>query len=238
MEHSWNGGERIDTALEAERATDRNVRPARVIACGMIAREVLAVRALCGLDHVELVALPAQWHFEPHRIAAGVAAAVAEARENGIEDVFVGYADCGTGGELAALCRELSVTMLPGPHCFAIYQAERPSEATIERDLRTFYVTDFLARQPDAFLWRPLGLDRHPELTPLYFGAYEAVAYLAQTEDDDLLASARRIAERLGLRFEKRATGYGDLPDLIARWDAERSAVSSPAPLAHAKGAT
>ena len=183
----------------------------RVIACGMIAREVSAILSQPPLAHVELTCLPAQWHFEPHRIAEGVRAAIAEARRDGIERVLVGYADCGTGGALDRVCEAEGVERLPGPHCFAFYQGVGRAQALAEHDMTSFFVTDFLARQPDAFLWRPLGLDRHPELAETYFGAYERVVYLAQTRHAALDASARRIADRLGLAFERRDTGYGDL---------------------------
>ena len=197
----------------------------------MIAREVRAVRELSGLEHIELTALPAAWHFEPQRIAAGVERAVAEARADGVDEIFVGYADCGTGGQLERACRRLGVAMLPGPHCFAVYQGLETARAFEDRDLRSFYVTDFLARQPDAFLWRPLGLDRHPELVEQYFGAYERVVYLAQSEDERLLTSARAIADRLGLTFELRRTGYGELTELLSRW-------ADSSPLARTNGAT
>ena len=39
-----------------------------VIACGMLAREVLAVRQQAGLDHLDLTCLPAEFHFRPDRI--------------------------------------------------------------------------------------------------------------------------------------------------------------------------
>ena len=183
----------------------------RVIACGMIAREAAAILAQPPLAHVELTCLPARWHFEPHRIAEGVREAVEAARTEGIERILVGYADCGTGGALDRVCEALGVERLPGPHCFAFYQGVERAEALAERDMTSFFVTDFLARQPDAFLWRPLGLDRHPELRDAYFGHYERVVFLAQTEDGALTASAERIAARLDLPMERRVTGYGDL---------------------------
>ena len=177
----------------------------------MIAREAAAVLAQPPLAHVELTCLPARWHFEPHRIAEGVREAVFRARAEGVDEVLVGYADCGTGGALDRVCEELGVARLPGPHCFAFYQGVERAEALAERDMTSFFVTDFLARQPDAFLWRPLGLDRHPELTETYFGHYERIVLLAQTDDAALTRSAERIAARLGLPMETRRTGYGDL---------------------------
>lgn len=177
----------------------------------MIAREVRSVLDQPPLSHVSLECLPAQWHFAPERIADGVRDAVGRARDGGAEHILVGYGDCGTGGALDRVCAELRVERLPGPHCFAFYQGAARAEANAERDATSFFVTDFLARQPDAFLWRPLGLDRHPELRDVYFAGYERVAFLTQTVDAVLLGSARAIAERLGLAFEHRHTGYGDL---------------------------
>ena len=54
-----------------------------------------------------------------------------------------------------------------------------------------FFLTDFLARQFEAFVIEPLGLDRHPELRDMYFGNYRRLVYLAQTEDEELDAKAR-----------------------------------------------
>ena len=113
-----------------ERASAEKVR---VIACGAIAREVLAVTRANGLDHVDLHCLPAIWHAYPDRIAPGVRAAVEEARSEGFSRVFVGYADCGTGGLLDRVCEELGVERIAGPHCYEMYggaafdPATRPS---------------------------------------------------------------------------------------------------------------
>jgi hypothetical protein len=45
----------------------------------------------------------------------------------------------------------------------------------------------------------------------MYFGNYRRVVYLSQTDDPDLLAMARRAADRLGLSFEHRPTGVANL---------------------------
>jgi hypothetical protein len=60
-------------------------------------------------------------------------------------------------------------------------------------------------------VWQGLGLDRHPELLPMYFGNYTRLVYLAQTDDADLLAAAHAAADRLGLDMIVEQTGYGDL---------------------------
>ena len=62
-------------------------------------------------------------------------------------------------------------------------------------------------------------LDRHPELRDMIFGNYEALVYLAQTEDPALDSEAERCAQRLGLRYERRFTGYGDLSAALATLD-------------------
>ena len=182
-----------------------------VIACGMIAREVIAVKEKLGLDHLDLTCLPAELHYYPDRIPPALDAAIAKAKAEGFENVFVGYADCGTGGLIDRVCERHGVARLEGPHCFAAYQGLDAFARVEDDDMTAFYMTDFLCRQFDAFFMKPLGLDRHPELAQDYFGNYEKLVYLAQTDDATLEAVARRAAAMLGLAYEKRLTGYGDL---------------------------
>jgi len=61
-----------------------------------------------------------------------------------------------------------------------------------------------------------LGLDRHPELFDAYFGNYRKLVYLAQIEDADLRTQAEAAATRLGLVFDYRYTGYGELEQFMA----------------------
>lgn len=182
-----------------------------IIACGMLAREILAVKAANGLDHLELTCLPAEYHFHPDRIAPGIDAAITRARADGWANIFVGYADCGTGGMLDRVCEKHAVKRIAGPHCFAFYQGLEAFDAVSDGDITAFYFTDFLCRQFDAFFIKPLGLDRHPELARDLFGNYEKVVYLAQTDDAELEKVAVDAAKMLGLAYEKRFTGYGDL---------------------------
>lgn len=198
-----------------------------VIACGMLAREILAVTAQNGLGHVELACLPAEFHFHPDRIAPAVEKAVAKGRAEGFGEILVGYGDCGTGGGLDRLCARLGVRRLQGPHCFAFYQGAAAFEALGEDDMTAFYMTDFLCRQFDSFFLRPLGLDRHPELAAEYFGHYERLVYLAQTDDPALSAVAETAAKLLGLRYERRFTGYGDLVPALTRMDGRTDAATA-----------
>ncbi len=184
-----------------------------IIACGALAREIVELCRVNGWDHMDLQCLPAILHNHPERIAPAVEAAVME-RRAGYETVFVAYGDCGTGGGLAALCGKLGVEMLEGPHCYSFFEGN--AEFAARGEMTAFYLTDFLVRQFEAFVWKPLGLDRHPELREMYFGNYESLVYQAQTEDARLTALAQSHAERLGLRFERRFTGYGDLAHALA----------------------
>lgn len=181
----------------------------------MLAREILAIKDDLRLDHLDLTCLPADLHFHPDRIAPAMDEALTKARAQGYAHVFVGYADCGTGGMLDRVCEKHGVERMAGPHCFAFYQGLERFEAAGEEDMTAFYMTDFLCRHFDSFFIRPLGLDRHPELAADYFGNYEKLVYLAQTDDPDLDRVAEDAARMLGLAYEHRATGYGDLTSAL-----------------------
>ncbi|MEM7295156.1 MAG: DUF1638 domain-containing protein [Pseudomonadota bacterium] len=181
-----------------------------LLACGALAREILALIELNGWSHMALTCLPAKLHLYPDRIVPAVEAAVAHHR-GAYEQIFVAYADCGTGGLLQAKCAELGIEMIAGPHCYSFFEGNDAFAARAEQDFTTFFLTDFLVKQFDAFVWRPMGLDRHPELLPMYFGHYQKLIYQAQTDDPALTEKAIDCAERLGLSFERRFTGYGDL---------------------------
>jgi hypothetical protein len=187
----------------------------RIIACGALAREIGEIIAADRLDHIDLVCLPAILHNRPEKIPGAVRRAIREARATGYSRIAVGYADCGTGGLLDKVCDEEGVSRIAGPHCYAFYWGNLSFARRDDADIDAFFLTDFLARQFEAFVVEPLGLDRHPELRDAYFGNYRRLVYLAQTDDPTLDAKARAAAELLGLQYEKRATGFGDLPDFV-----------------------
>ncbi|MDA3888079.1 MAG: DUF1638 domain-containing protein [Allgaiera sp.] len=200
---------------------EEGLAPARrgrilLLACGALAHEILALKRANGWDHMDLHCLPANLHLWPDRIPAAVEAAVKAARDR-YETVFVVYADCGTGGLLQAKCAELGVEMVAGPHCYSFFEGNAVFAAHAEDEITAFYLTDFLVRQFDAFVWKPMGLDRHPELRDMLFGNYEKLVYQAQTNDPALDAKARDAARRLGLSYERRFTGYGDLETELQR---------------------
>jgi hypothetical protein len=202
-----------DGALTAEGLAPEGRGRVLILACGALAHEITALIRVNGWSHLDLHCLPAILHNHPERIAPAVAEAL-EAAQGRYARVFVAYADCGTGGALARVCAAHGAEMIAGPHCYAFFDG---LERFAGRDeITAFYVTDFLARQFDAFVTKPLGLDRHPELREMYFGHYETLVYLAQTEDAALTEKARAAARALGLAFERRATGYGDLAPALA----------------------
>ncbi|QBF32105.1 DUF1638 domain-containing protein [Thalassococcus sp. S3] len=187
-----------------------------IVACGALAREILALIDRNGWSHLDLTCLPAIYHNHPEKITGAVREAVAQHR-NRYSDIFVAYADCGTGGQLQAACADMGVEMIEGPHCYAFFEGNQTFAERGETEITAFYLTDFLVRQFDAFVWRPLGLDRHPELRDMYFAHYEKLVYQSQTDDPALTEKARDAADRLGLAFERRSTGYGDLATHLAR---------------------
>jgi hypothetical protein len=205
--------------LEEEVAFDGAARQRRVLvlACGAIAREVLAVIALNGWTHVDVRCLPAKLHSRPERIPAAVDAKLTELAGR-YDRVFVAYADCGTGGALDPVLERHGVERLPGAHCYGFLAGNDAWDAMHEEEPATFYLTDFLARHFDALVVRALKLDSHPELMTLVFGNYRRLVYLAQTDDDDLDRRDEAAAELLGLAYERRRTGYGELVPSLTRF--------------------
>lgn len=187
---------------------------ALLIACGALAHEILALIRMNGWDHLDLQCLPANLHLYPDRITPAVEAAVHEHRAH-YGRIMIVYADCGTGGILQEKCKELGVEMVEGPHCYSFFEGNAAFAAHAETEFTAFYLTDFLVRQFDAFVWRPMGLDRHPGLRDMYFGNYTKLVYQAQTNDPALDAKAEDCARRLGLAYERRFTGYGDLHTVL-----------------------
>jgi hypothetical protein len=192
-------------------------RPAPLIlACGALAADLRAVLDANGLGpHLEVEYLPANLHNRPDAIVPALRPRLVAACDAG-RLVFVAYADCGTGGALdTLLCEFPGVRRLAGAHCYEMFAGSARFDALQREELGTFYLTDFLAKHFDALVWSGLGLDRHPELRDLYFGAYRRVVLLAQSPDSTVRAQARDAAARLGLEFVHSPTGREELGDAI-----------------------
>ena len=190
--------------------SQQGTAPAAVITCSAILREIVALSRANGWTHLEPLCISSEVHNTPEKIPGAVKALIDQAKAKG-QDVFVAFADCGTGGLLDALLEEEGVDRIPGAHCYEFYSGKDQFARFHEDEIGTFYLTDFLVRHFDRLVIRGLGLDRKPELEPLYFGNYRKLLYLAQSEDPDLLEKAKAAAQRLGLEFEYHFSGSGDL---------------------------
>ena len=187
-----------------------------VIGCGALANELVALTRRAGLPAMDLTCLPASLHNRPERIPAAVQARIRRARRDGYDRIFVAYADCGTGGLLDNVLDEEGVARLEGAHCYEVYAGRAAFAALHDDEPGTFYLTDYLVRNFDRLVVRGLGLDRRPELLPIYFGNYRRLIFLAQVDNPDLTTRAVAAADRLGLAFERRLVGLGELATSVA----------------------
>src|SRR5215207_6883525 len=204
------------------RNAEMSKKPPLVIGCGALANELVELTRRAGLPAMDLTCLPASLHNRPERIPAAVRAKIRGARTQGYDRIFAAYADCGTGGLLDVVLEEEGVTRLEGAHCYEVYAGRAAFAALHDAEPGTFYLTDYLVRNFERLVVRGLGLDRHPELLPLYFGNYRRLVYLAQTDDPQLSAGAEAAAARLGgLDFERRLVGLGELAPTIAAFAAD-----------------
>jgi hypothetical protein len=182
-----------------------------IIACGALANEITALKRANQWTDVEVQCLPPELHNRPERIVPAIREQLREKRAD-YATVFIAYADCGTGGMLDALLREEGgLERLPGAHCYEFFAGSSVFNALQDAEPGTFYLTDFLLRHYDRLVTRGLGLDRHPELAQEYFRNYRKLVYLAQNPVPEAEQQARDIAGRMGLEFEYRLTGYGEL---------------------------
>lgn len=190
--------------------------PILVLACGALAREIQQLKLLNGWEHLKLKCLEADLHNRPERIPMRIRAEIQRYREQ-YAQIFVAYADCGTGGLLDRVLAEEGVERLPGAHCYATFAGQQSFAALAEAELGSFYLTDFLARHFERLVIKGMQLDKHPELLPMYFNHYTHLVYLAQTSNPDLLAKAQAAAGYLQLEFKRVPTGYGELATELAR---------------------
>ncbi len=188
---------------------------ALVITCGALVRELQFLIAQAKRGDIDIKAIPATYHNRPEKIAPAVARRIAWARPK-YDRIFVAYGDCGTGGELDKLLAREQIERLPGAHCYAFFSGTEAFTARGDADMTSFFLTDFLTRHFQSLVIRGLGLDRHPELMPMYFGNYKKVVYLSQLPTPATIAAAEAAATQLGLGFEHRHVGFGDLARAVA----------------------
>jgi len=180
-----------------------------VIACGALAGPVREIAARRGWP-AEVHSLPAVLHNRPARIAPAVEQLATDLLGRG-RRVAVAYADCGSYGALDGLCERLGLARLPGLHCYDVLAGPGRVAALLRAEPGTYLLTDFLVRGWSRLVLAELGLDRHPELWPDYFGHYRRLVWLAQDPDAGLDRVAAAIAASFGLPLTIIRTGTGRL---------------------------
>jgi len=182
-----------------------------LLACGALGKEIVWLIEANGLTHLDVQCLPANLHHMPSKIPEEIRSQI-RANKDRYEKIFVVYGDCGTGGVLdRVLEEEGGIERIPGPHCFSFFWGNDAFARYGEDEISTFYLTDFFCRAFETFVWQALALDRHDSMVEFVFGNYEKLVYMPQTENPELEEKAQEIAQRLGLTYEKRFVGYGDL---------------------------
>ena len=193
-----------------EFSDQRTDASAVVITCSALLREITAISRANGWTHLQTQSISAELHNFPEKIPAAVKQHIDAAKAKG-QQVFVAYGDCGTGGLLDAMLEEEGIERIPGAHCYEFFSGGERFNQFHEDEIGTFYLTDFLVRHFDRLVIRGLGLDKKPELEPMYFGHYRKLLYISQSDDEGLKRQAQAAADRLNLTFEHYAGGSGDL---------------------------
>jgi hypothetical protein len=183
-----------------------------LIACGALAREVIAIRDKHGWQ-ADVLALPALLHNWPERIPPAVQKRISELRTH-YKRLIIIYGDCGTAGKLDEMLAAEGLERVAGPHCYEMY-ANGKFEKMMAEAPGTYFLTDYLTQSFDHLVIEGLGLDRWPHLKEDYFKHYTRVLYLAQRDDPELIEKAQEAAAYLQLPLEIRPAGYGALEERL-----------------------
>jgi methylmalonyl-CoA mutase cobalamin-binding domain/chain len=125
--------------------------------------------------------------------------------------IFVAYGDCGTGGLLDVVLAEEGVERIPGAHCYEFFAGSAAFETMSDDE-----PGHVLRHRFPAPAFRPPGDSRPGPRSPS--GARAAILrplpapHLSRAgRAPERIAAARAAADRLGLAFAHRVTGYGGL---------------------------
>ena len=184
-----------------------------LLICGALGKEVKSIVDEHGWD-VDIYGVPAMHHFYPKKIVEAVDRKLKQL-SNGYQQLVVVYGDCGTAGALEPVLERYGAVRVRGPHCYEMFAGSDFDRIADERPA-TFFLTDWLVRNFERAVVRGLGLDRYPELKPVYFENYSDLLYLAQFTDPRLVAKAEEIGHYLGLPLEVRRVGFGQLETRLA----------------------
>jgi hypothetical protein len=195
-------------------STSSASKPVEVIACGALAGHIREIAARRGWP-VVVRPLPAALHNRPEKITGDAERLLLTPHAPAARAVL-GYADCGSYGALDKLSARSGAARLPGLHCYDLYAGPQAIEAIFAAEPGTYLLTDYLIRSFDRSVIQPLGLDRHPELWPDYFGHYTRLVWLAQEATRELDEAAAAIAGQFNLPLTRIDTGTSGLEAALA----------------------
>ena len=181
-----------------------------IIGCGAVAHEVREIIELNNWDNVRLQCLNAELHSTPKILARKIKETI-DSNINDYSKIFLAYADCGTGGLIDLLLKDYDIERLDGAHCYEFYSGSSVFKELSEKEIGTFYLTDFLVKNFDRLVIEGLGIQKYPSLKEDYFRNYKNVVYLAQLQDNVLESKARECADYLNLEFSVHFTGLKNL---------------------------
>lgn len=186
---------------------------ALVLACGALAKEIVFLKDRLGEagQTFDLQCLPADYHNRPEKIVPALEAILSEHAAD-YDNILIGYGDCGTGGGLDRLLEAYpNAERLEGAHCYEFFAGQALFEATMEEELGSFFLTDYMVRHFETIILKGMGLDKRPELRDIYFNHYKRVVYFSQSHDENLIERAKVAAQHLKLEFTYKHVGFGGL---------------------------
>ena len=95
-----------------------------ILACGALSKEISTLIRINNWSHIETQYLPAILHNSPEKITEELRKILLISQAN-YSKIFVGFADCGTGGKIDSLIEELGLQRLPGAHCYEFFAGEK-----------------------------------------------------------------------------------------------------------------
>ena len=211
----------VKSVLTDKAAVDEN-KKRLVLGCGALVYDLLRLlkQNPSISDKVNIQCLPASWHNSPQLIAPGVEDYLSK-NAHLYKDVYIAYADCGTGGALDKVLKKYDAKRIDGANCYEFFAGTETFEKLSEEEIGTFYLTDYLVKNFNRIMIKGLGLDKHPELFDVYFEHYKKLVYLAQTENEEWKRDAEKYAKDFGFDYEYRLVGTGSLDSVFEEIDIE-----------------
>ncbi|HJL80129.1 MAG TPA: DUF1638 domain-containing protein, partial [Gammaproteobacteria bacterium] len=116
-----------------------------IIGCGAIAHEINEIIKLNNWKNVTLQCLNADLHNRPKELPKKIKEAI-ESHLKDYSKIFLAYADCGTGGLIDSMLKDYDIERLDGAHCYEFYAGSKTFKELSNREIGTFYLTDFLVK--------------------------------------------------------------------------------------------